>query len=328
MKRTIFLFTFLLIFLSPIIFFNWWKQVSSPVDIQDSEPQIIVIPRGLGVEEIGKILKDRGLIKNVFAFKLIVAKEGLSKSLQAGDFRLSPSMNLFEVAQNLTHGTLDVWVTILEGLRREEVAIIIAKAFRNQEVEFDLNDFLKNTVDLEGYLFPDTYLIPKNSNVQDIIQILTNNFDKKFNLLTINTSLTKKQTVILASLIEREAKHDEDRKIVAGILLKRLKQGWPLQVDATIQYARATVSCGASNYDCKWWAPISSNDSKIDSFYNTYTNQDLPPKAICNPSLSSLKAAVDPQDSEYWFYLSDNHGNMYYSITLNEHNYNIEKYLN
>ena len=228
---------FLFFLVSPILFFSWWKVVTLPVDSSNKETQIFVIPQGWSVDQIAQRLKQESLIKNTFAFKLMTLKEGVAKDLQAGDFRLSPSMNTFEIAQTLTHGSLDVWITIPEGLRREEIAEKIKTAFAKQNADFDRQEFVKKTTDLEGFLFPDTYLIPKDATPEDVVKILNDNFEKKYSSLTLNTSLTKRQVVILASLIEREVKHNEDRSIVAGILLKRLKKGMPLQVDASIQYA-------------------------------------------------------------------------------------------
>lgn len=327
MIKKIFLITFFSIFLLPLSFFFWWNSQTLPVDSKNKETKVFVIPPGLGVDQIGQRLKDEKLIKNTLAFKIMVGKEGIAKKLQAGDFRLSPSMNLFEIAQALTHGTLDIWVTIPEGLRREEIAVILKNSFAKQGIEFDSDGFLNKTVDLEGFLFPDTYLIPKNASSDDIIKILRDNFEKKYASLTLSTNLTEKQIITLASLIEREVKHDKDRPIAAGILIKRLRKGWPLQVDATIQYAKANIECQMPEVKCQWWPKVIAKDLGIDSPYNTYKNQGLPPTPICNPGLASLKAVVEPLDSEYWYYLSDNSGNIHYAKTLEEHEENIRKYL-
>lgn len=323
LKKIVLLFLLILIIL-PLGFFFWWSKETLPVDPSQKETQIFVIPQGWGISQIGERLQQEGLIKNQLVFKIMVVKEGLAKELQAGDFRLSPSMNLIEITQTLTHGTIDTWVRIPEGLRREEIGKIITDSFTQQEAEFDLKDFLNKTKNKEGFLFPDTYLIPKDATPENIIKIMEDNFEKKFTTLTLNTNLSKNQIVILASLIEREAKYDKDRAIVAGILLKRLKKGWPLQVDASVQYAKATEIRNSE----KWWLPITSQDIKeTDSPFNTYKNQGLPPTPICSPGLSSLKAVANPQDSDYWFYLSDNAGNIHFAKTLEEQEENINRYL-
>ena len=130
----------------------------------------------------------------------------------------------------------------------------------------------------------------------------------------------------MASLVEREAKHDDDRPVIAGIMLKRLKADWPLQIDATLQYALANLRCIAKS-SCDWWIVPTAADKKINSAYNTYLNNGLPPAPICNPGLSSIKAVVNPQTNNYWFYISDSKGQMHYAKTIEEHNENIAKYL-
>ncbi|OGD54282.1 hypothetical protein A3J78_02275 [Candidatus Beckwithbacteria bacterium RBG_13_35_6] len=327
---------FLFIISIPLIFINWWKKVNLPVDSNNKEAKIVVIPQGWSVEQIGEKLEQEKLIYNVFAFKLIVAKQGISQNLQAGDFRLSPSLSLFEIAQALTHGSLDIWVTIPEGLRKEEIAGLIMAVFTRQDISFDQDAFLQAVEDSEGMLFPDTYAFPKTAAVNEVVKIMNDNFATKFTKLSSETSLNQNQIVTLASIIEREAKYDDDRALVAGILLKRLKKGWPLEVDATLQYAKANNECQTGNpsaqgqvseTECDWWPIVFGEDKQIISPFNTYKNQGLPPASICNPGLAALKAAVLPQDSDYWFYLSDSTGKMHYAKTLEEHEANIAKHL-
>jgi len=295
----------------------------------ETEKQIFVVPKGYGVSKIAQKLEEEGLIRNPLAFKIMAAKEGIANDLQAGDFYLNKSMNLYEIAQTFTHGTVDVWVTIPEGLRKEEIAAIFKKDFAKHGVDFDSLSFLEEAKDLEGYLFPETYLIPKNAVAVQIVQILRNTLDQKIpdkeKLKSNNQGLTFSQVMILASLVEREAKHDKDRALVAGILIKRLKEAWPLQVDASIQYELGTQACRDKINQCNWWPEV--KNTKLNSPYNTYLSLGLPPTPICNPSLSSIEAVLAPKKSQYWFYLSDNSGNMHYAETNGEHEENIEKYL-
>jgi len=328
-KKIIFLLT-LFIFFLPFGFLFWWQEQTQPLDSIKKETQLFIIPKGWGVEKIGNHLKQEGLIRDVLVFKLMVYKEGVAQKLQAGDFKLSPSMNLFEIVQSLTHGSVDIWVTIPEGLRKEEIALIIKKAFQKKGLIFDNNAFLEQIEEKGVFIFPDTYLIPKNAEVQQIIKILSKNFEGKYASLKINSTMTKKQIIILASLVEREAKYDKDRPIIAGILLNRLKKGWPLQVDATVQYAKTNLNkkTAENKKIVNWWPVINKQDiEKINSQYNTYKNIGLPPGAICVPGLASLQAAASPQQSNYWFYISDNFGKIHYSKNLKEHNRNISKYL-
>ncbi|OGD61882.1 hypothetical protein A2160_00785 [Candidatus Beckwithbacteria bacterium RBG_13_42_9] len=312
----------------PLVFLSWWWQVTIPIDPQDTEKQIIVVPKGAGVSTIAQTLKEKGLIRQELAFKIMVTKEGMAKNLQAGDFYLNKSMNLFEIAQTLTHGTVDVWVTVPEGLRREEMVAILTKSFSNQGVDFDGPGFLAASKNLEGYLFPDTYLVPKIATADQIVKIFRDTFDTKMpdqeKLEANKLGLSFSQVVILASLVEREAKYNQDRAIVAGILVKRLKKDWPLQIDATIQYALGTKNCQGKT-ECNWWPQVT--DTKLDSVYNTYLKQGLPPTPICNPSLTSIKAVLKPQDTKYWYYVSDSGGHLHYAETLEEQKTNITEYV-
>lgn len=313
--------------------FFWWCWAVAPVSPQPARSQIFVIRKGEGLASVANRLDQEGLIKSSLAFKILVLIQGLSGKVQAGDFRLQPSLTTQEIAHILTHGTLDIWLTFPEGWRREEFGRRLAA---NLE-DFSYPQFLQLTEELEGYLFPDTYLIPKEASPSSVIKILTNNFEKKYSLelqlAAENRGLTKKQLIILASIVERESRAEKDRPIVAGILLKRWQKNWPLQADATIQYAVGTERCGwevgseSGGERCDFWEPVRKSDLQIDSPYNTYKYKGLPPTPICNPGLASIKAVIYPQESDYWFYLSDSQGEIHYAKTIEEHEENIEKYL-
>lgn len=135
------------------------------------------------------------------------------------------------------------------------------------------------------------------------------------------------EIITLASIVERETKTDEERPLVAGILIKRLKDGWPLQVDASVQYAVATKNCKVFGAECKWWPILSKEDMSINSPFNSYKFKGLPPHPIANPGLSSIKAVIYPKESDYWFYLHDKSGKIYFAKTTEEHKENIRKYL-
>lgn len=328
-KKIIFL-LILFIFCLPFVFLFWWQKQTLPLNPDQKETKLFIVPKGWGVEKIGERLKEEQLIRSAAVFKLMVYKEGMTQKLQAGDFKISPAMNLFEIVQSLTHGSVDIWVTIPEGLRNEEIALIISQTLNKNNISFDEKDFLAQ-VSKEGvFIFPDTYLIPKDSSVAKIVKILADNFEKKYSSLKINNALTKKQIITLASLVEREAKYDQDRPVIAGILLKRLKKGWPLQVDATVQYAKASIDNQLSkiNDSIKWWNPVNQQDLKtINSDYNTYKNIGLPPGPICAPGLASLQAAANPSDSKYWFYISDKSGHIHFAENLRQQEKNIARYL-
>lgn len=288
---------------------GFWFNWAIAQKAEGETEKIFVIRKGEKTDSIVKRLYKEGLIKSSSAFKLLLYKEGLIGQIQAGDFRLSPAMTAFEIAQELTHGRLDYWLTVIEGWRSEEIAShpqIAASAFKEHE----------------GFLFPDTYLVPQNASAGAIIKILRKNFDQQIEALLPEfqkSGLTLDQTLILASIVERETKYEEDRSIVAGILIKRWQNDWPLQADATIQYIVGKEG--------SWWPKVKKTDLKIESLYNTYLYSGLPPAPICNPGLSAIKAVVYPKDTEYWYYLSDKEGKMHYAKTLEEHTQNIRKYL-
>lgn len=301
----------------------WWQDNLKPVS-NSEQKKTFTISRGENLDSVSVRLDQEGFVKSALAFKLYVYQSGLKNRIQAGSFYLSASMDLPTIAQNLTHGSQDVWVTFPEGLRREEVA----DKLTNSLADFDRQRFLSLTQDDEGSLFPDTYLIPKDVSAQKVREILLANYEKKVANLDFSLagSLNERQVIILASIIEREARTEKDRKIVAGILLKRINAAWPLQVDATVQYALGSQRC-LGKLDCEWWQPVISSDLKIISAYNTYTNKGLPPGPICNPSLSSIKAVLAPTETDFWFYLNDSTGTMHYGKTAQEHDQNVENYL-
>lgn len=302
-------------------FFLYFKEGTLPVNSKNTTSVIFIIKKGERVRQIAKNLERADLIRNKIVFYLVVKQLGIDSALQAGDFRLSPSMDVYTIANTLTKGTLDVWITLIEGLRKEEIAHLFSTS-----LDFPESEFLKSVQ--EGYLFPDTYLIPKEATVDMAIQILTDNFNKKYTEDLKNKArengLTDEQVLIFASLVEREARYDNDRKLVASIIYKRYKNDWPLQIDATVQYA-----LGYQPVERTWWKKnLTVDDLAIESPYNTYKNKGLPPTPIGNPGLSSIKAVVNADVSTpFWYYISDKNGTMRYAKTLEEHNANILQYL-
>lgn len=310
--------------------FFWWRWAISPISLSPSQSQIFVIHQGESLSLIAQRLKDARLIKDALAFKIFILSKGLSGQIQAGDFRINPSWKVEEIAYLLTHGSLDIWLTFPEGWRREEFGRRLAANLEG----FDYSQFLEETEALEGHLFPDTYLVPKDASPSSVIKILTNNFEKKYSLelelAAKKKGLTEDQVVNLASIVERECRAGKDRPVVAEILLKRWQENWPLQADATIQYALGSERCNQGimpQAECNYWEPARKSDLQINSPFNTYQFRGLPPTSICNPGLASIEAVIYPQETDYWFYLSDKEGEIHYAETIEEHEENIEKYL-
>ncbi len=319
MKKFITLFIITLVAL--VGTYTVYREGTLPVDKNDTDTQTFEVKSGESMNSITNKLANEKLIRSKLVFYLVVKRLGIEKTIQAGKFILSPSMTAEEVAKSLTHGTEDSWVTIIEGLRKEEVAEIIAQKFQIPEMEFT------NAAE-EGYLFPETYRIPSGANTEKILSILKNTFDSKFDSKlraeAKQRNLTEKQVIILASLVEREARTPEDKQQVANILLKRLQEEWHLNIDATVQYI-----LGYQPGEKRWWKKeLSTDDLEINSPYNTYKVIGLPPGPICSPGLESIQAVAQADNSTpYWYYISDLTGKMHYAKTLEEHNANIDKYL-
>ena len=317
MKRFLFL---LLIFVALVTGGTfWWSSVVKPPSAETSLRDFLIV-KGSSASQIGNKLEKEGFIRNALAFKIYVQVSGKTRSIQAGEYRLSQSHSLFKMVDELTQGPVEIWVTIPEGLRREEIAERFASAFGQREGF--TQEFLSATRDIEGFLFPDTYLFPKDSPPSSVVNKMRSTFGKKTAELKegIDASTsTLREIVILASIIERETKTEDERPIVAGVLINRLNIGMGLQADATVQYAVATAS--------NWWPILTKDDLQVNSPYNTYLFRGLPPAPIANPGLSSIKAAVFPEDSDYLYYLHDSKGQVYFARTLAEHNENVRKYL-
>ena len=306
---------------------GWWNSQIAPVS-NDSATKVVVIPKGEGISAVAERLYSQGLIKSALAFKIYAKLNNLNGKIQAGSFKLSPSMSLKDVSDALTKGTDDVWVTLVEGWRVEEMV-----ARLNGELGMSSNsgnwknaEFLK--LAKEGYMFPDTYLFPKDATAEFVASTMQNTFEKRYNddlkSKIKKQGLTETEGVILASLVEREGRSDKVRTEVASILLKRFNIGMKLDVDATVQYAKDTQALKAGQLD-KFWKPILRSDyTEIISPYNTNLNNGLPPAPICNPSLASLQAVADANpNTPYLYYYHDPKGNSYYSRTLEEHNENV-----
>lgn len=308
----------------------WFYRSSQPVS-QDESTKDFLIVKGTSASEIGSKLKEEGLIKSSLAFKFYVQLTDKEEKIQAGEYSILPSDNLFKIVDALLAGPKEIWVTIPEGLRKEEQAAKLATALGRSNSNFE-GEFLKLATDKEGYLFPDTYLFPKEVKVEVIVNKMVATFEKRVDAKmkedTVASGFSLDEIVTMASIIERETKTVDERPVVAGILYKRLKAGWPLQADATVQYAVANSKIKTLNSKPNnWWLAPSVEDKEIDSTYNTYKYKGLPPAPIANPGLSSIRAAIYPSDSPYWFYIHDDNGKIYYAETIEEHNENVRSYL-
>lgn len=311
-----------------VVFLVWAVKAIKPASSDTSLKDFLIV-KGTSASQIGDKLQKEGLIRSSLAFKIYVQVTASQRRIQAGEYGLSPSYSLFKVVEELVKGPQELWVTIPEGYRREEIAEKFTETLGKDETFIE--EFIDKSSGLEGFLFPDTYLFPKTVNAEAVVKKMKSTFDlrvdKKMQEDIKMTGYNVDQIITMGSMVERETITDKERPIVAGILFKRLKAGWALQVDAALQYAVASQKCKGVLRNCEWWSTLTKEDLQIPSRYNTYKYSGLPPTPIANPGLSSIRAALFPEESEYWFYLHDSKGQIHYAKTIEEHNENVSKYL-
>ncbi|KKU12449.1 MAG: Aminodeoxychorismate lyase [Parcubacteria group bacterium GW2011_GWC2_45_7] len=308
---------------------------------QISEPRRMEIPRGAGVKEIAETLKEANLIRSRFGFETLVWLRRAGSRLQAGEYTFQPSMSLTDIVRMLTRGLGAVnerELTIVEGWTAQEVAdyleaqgfarkqefmSIAGSSSTRQRLDITGFGFLRDKPDgvgLEGYLFPDTYRVFRDANTEAIARRMLENFSSKLTAEMQADITSQGKTIFdivrMASIVEAEVPHEEDRPIISGILWKRLDAGMALQVDSTLNYA-----IDGRN------SALTSQQLQIDSPYNTYKYRGLPPTPIGNPGLSAIRAAIYPRHTAYWYFLSGKDGTTYFAKTLDEHNINKAKYL-
>ncbi len=256
------------------------------------------------------------VINSARLFEVLVIASGGEKRITAGDYFFDKPMSLMSVVSQFVNndfGVDRVRITIPEGFTRNDIAKLCAQKLPHCNAQ----QFLEKTKNLEGYLFPDTYLIFPSRGEDELVQKLQNTFTKKTDSIFTGMS-TKKidEVVTMASIIEREAVGNSDNTIIAGILYNRIDKGMPLQVDAPFYFLLGKSS-----------SELTLKDLKIDSPYNTYINRGLPPTPISNPGISSINAALHPEKTNYLYYLHDSTGVAHYATTYAEHLKNKKKYI-
>ena len=280
--------------------------------------QVVTIVPGDSLQTITNNLYDLHIIKSPFFFRTAVILQGGEKKMKAGDYLLDKKEGPIDLANRLVKGDfhLDVSkITIPEGWDVFTIADYLKKTLIN----FDKTKFLVLAQKKEGYLFPDTYFISPAAKPEKIIDIMSKNFlEKTKDVPGVSTSTRAfKDLITMASILEEEARTTESRRIISGILWKRLDIGMALQVDSTFSYVN-----GKNTYE------LTLDDLKIDSPYNTYLYRGLPPTPISNPGLDAIFSAANPVKTKYFYFLSSKSGKMYYAITFEEHKKNKELYLN
>ena len=299
---------------------------NAPDSKSQKEEVFIVSMKPVETEIIDK-LKNQGFIRNSWAFNFVLTFKNKHNKIESGGYFLSKNMNVWKVADKLTNPPDMKWVVIPEGLRKEEIGEILAKTFNWSSDELDKWNSTYTAMEfdyLEGVYFPDTYLIPVKENGLDIAKRMINRFNEKFGPYLDQFA---EQNIIwttglrLASVVQREAAGKEDMPLIAGIIWNRLLKEMKLEVDATVQYARGKTDNG-------WWTPIKSSDIKeINSPYNTYKYEGLPPHPICNFGIDAIDAVLNPTETDCLYYLHDSNRQIHCAVTYQEHLLNIDRYL-
>ncbi|HKU67181.1 MAG TPA: endolytic transglycosylase MltG [Candidatus Baltobacteraceae bacterium] len=307
-----------------------WFAYAMLVDTSHPEAtKDVIIARGSTFHDIAAQLAGAGIIGNETAFRVYAKMKRADTAAHAGEFRFSAHQTPAQVLAQLESGGAQVakWVTIPEGFTAKQIAQRLqeqgfgdARTFTQAFLHDSIVVGGTRTKNLEGFLFPSTYLIPNGASAKNVEEMLTAQMRKELPADAARKAhargLTVPQVVTLASLIEREAKADDERPLMAGVYYNRLRLGMPLEVDATIEYALP------EHHDV-----ITYGDLKIDSPYNSYLHTGLPPTPIANPGQASLQAAFNPKPSPYLYYVYKGNGHHAFARTLAEQNANIAKYL-
>ena len=325
-KRGLILISALLIFVLfsfMALYFGYF--LVSPAGLEKGE-EIFIVKKGSGLRAVAAELERRRLIKGRNLFMLWVFLKGSTGDIKAGEYSLNQSMPPVRIFNILTTGAIKTYpLTIPEGLTAEQIADILAKKNLVNKMEFislvrDKALAVSYHIDgpsLEGYLFPDTYLISKDMGARALIDLMVNRFWNVFHDLVRRqrTSMPLLEIVTLASIVEKETGLAEERPVIASVFLNRLKRRMRLESDPTVIY-------GLKSFD----GNLKRKDLHVRSPYNTYINFGLPPGPIANPGRESLMAVIRPAKTDYLYFVSRNDGSHYFSATLKEHNRAVVKY--
>jgi UPF0755 protein len=296
----------------------------------DAETFVEIVP-GSNPQSMGRALSDAGVIENALAFRIAVWLEGAGRRLQAGEYRFDAPMTPRAVVDRIVRG--DVFlrpVTFREGLTiRQMAAIFEEKGFGTAD-EFvaaasktgPIRELDPRAPDLEGYLFPDTYTLPRRTTADELVAHMVSRFETALTpearQQAASRGLSVRELVTLASLVEKETAKAEERPLVAAVYANRLKVGMGMQCDPTVIYALERASRYTGN--------LTRADLQFDSPYNTYRHAGLPPGPIAAPGQASLEAAANPAAVPYLYFVSRNDGTHAFATTLTEHNRNVFEY--
>lgn len=316
---------------------NYLEKSLQAIDTESDSKILVEIPLGSTTKDIAEILYENNLIRDLNIFKYYTKKVQADSKLKAGNYLLSKDMNVDELVNTLIKGGKSgntTNITVIEGLIMEETARTIANQIplnydellslmNNTEKFKDDYEFLKdnpNIENLQGYLMPNTYNVYINSNEENVVRILVSEFDEfyknEIKPVISSSKLNLEDIINLSSIVEKEAVLDEERDEVAAAFLNRLDINMKLQSCATVNYAQGV-----------WKERLSNEDIAIDSPYNTYIIEGLPPNAINSPGKLSIKAVLEPADVDYLYFVAKGDGSHYFSNNYEDHLAAKNKYL-
>src|SRR5499427_7337358 len=308
-----------------------YLRVNRPYRGFQAPEQFVEIPQGTGSSLIGERLTAAGVVRDPITFRVALWLSRQGRHLKAGEYRFDRAMTPFEVVDKMARG--DVFVVSLtfpEGLTIAEMSKIFESHGLGTSATFVhaaqdgslIHDLDPAARDLEGYLFPETYNVPRHTDAAKLVRMMVARFEKiltpELKQAVAARNLSVRQAVTLASIVEKETAKPEERPLVAAVYTTRLRIGMPLQCDPTVIYALVK----AHRYD----GNIHKDDLSFDSPYNTYRYPGLPPGPIASPGRASIEAAVHPADADYLYFVSRNDGSHQFARTLEEHNRNVQKF--
>jgi len=344
-KKIIAILLFCMLVLGPLVAYLYYNfAVNRPA--QSAYAGEYIIEEGTSVSSLAEDLHSRGLINSIFLFKFYLKVNNLEDNIQAGVFQIPAGSSVKDLATVFQSGKNDASVTFIEGWRVEEMALSAAEKFEN----VDYRDFIEYAKQYEGELFPDTYYFNAQVDEEEIVDQMRQNFSNKTQAILTEDALakqnlTREQVLIFASILEREINNKDDMPIVAGILIKRFKDGELIGADATTQYSMANQEACSMSFQLEsspsyclldeerarqvnWWPKeITIEALQSTNAYNTRKVVGLPPTPISNPGLASIEAVINAVPSEYYYYLTDAQGITRFAKTLEEHNANVATYL-
>lgn len=299
----------IIIVLACLVFIGGW--LFSPADLWGTRSVLFEITPGETLSQIAEKLSDAELIRSNIGFRIVAKLMNAETTVRTGRYPLGSGMPSWEILRVITDASqTEISVTVPEGFSAFDIdeRLVSLGLIRPGE-------FLSAAREKEGFLFPDTYFVSKtNFSVSGFMKKMTDNFDRKVLTPSFKSPRSLQAVITMASILEKEVRTYNDYPVVAGILWKRLDKDWPLQTDATLLYGKKDST-------------ITQEDLEEESPYNMRKYKGFPPTPIGNPGLRTIEAALKPESSSYWFYLTDKNGTVHYAVTNDEHNENREKFI-